>query len=217
MLFPWWPIQIIFLSGRIHGNRIGGSQCGGAGSTWYLGLACARPSHFVRSVRYTRHVRNRTAAACLPQRQVGIQKHSAQVPYALLVAGPSEVLRSIRSADLPWSIQVGVYGWSRMRAGLTDLRAIGGRHTRARFAQCIFCESTVRNGHVHTLACCEHWASFRAEFVALAPPGTDSLAGGLCKAILTVSPENPPSFAAAVSLCDSVDKAASSFWSWSNR
>jgi hypothetical protein len=166
---------------------------------------------------YARHVSSKAVEACTPPWQAGILRHSSQVPYSLLQSAPSDILSRIRGAGLTWSTQVGIYGWSRLRAGLTSLRCIGGKYTRARFAQCIFCAQTVRNGHVHTLACCQRWTSLREAFVALAPAGVDSLAGGLCKAILTAVPESRPSFAAAVELCDAVDRAASVFWSRAGR
>jgi hypothetical protein len=163
---------------------------------------------------YMAHTRAQAASACLPSWRAKVEKHTAQVPYNLLQQVPSEALSHPDLAALPWSTQIAVRGWCRIRAGLPRLRALDGRRSEAKFQQCIFCNQRLRNATVHVVARCPHWLDLRNAFLVNEPVGSNVLAGRLCLAVLNCHPGSLQ-FLAAAELCDAIDRGASLFWSGS--
>lgn len=160
---------------------------------------------------YVRLVQSSLTAACSSSLQAGLDAHGGQVPYTCFQACPSDLLSLSRRCDLPWSVQVKMRGWCRMRAGLPGLRSLHGRRSNARFQRCIFCEGGVRNATVHSLAVCGAWIDYRRAFVVASMSGESLSAHQLTVAILGVHPGSP-GFSEAVILCDAVDARATGFW-----
>ena len=160
---------------------------------------------------YGQYLDGALGSCCSSAMRIGLEAHQGQVPYTLFQSSMSDLLHVARCCNLPWRVQLQMYGWCRVRAGLPCLRHINGKHSRARHQQCIFCGFGVRNGTVHSICFCKRWVVLRTELASSLGSPLVLSAQQLCLAALGTHPRLP-GFAAALALCDAIDCAATTFW-----
>ena len=161
--------------------------------------------------QYKAAVKLAVAKHCRRKWLLQAAKHSGCIPYLSFQPCCSDTLAQMRRMSLPWDVQTGILGWSRLRADLAILRCVNGRRSQARIQSCIFCGFSCRNGLVHVLGVCSGWAEFR-DAVTLSANCKGSLSSGDKALLVLKARPKMPHFVSAVRFADAVDSAASDFW-----
>ena len=185
--------------------------CRSALSHWRVTSWEKWSSHSTDLGKYRAQVRRELLAASFPAWREQASRSGCRVPHLAIQSSPSSALRRVHQAWLPWDAQLAVRGWCRMRAGLPRLRAIQGKHSRAKDQNCIFCDRPgVQRGIVHALSRCPAWESWRQPFLTGAALAPSSPPAALANAILSCQPSQG-TFGPAVLLVDAIDRAATAF------
>ena len=81
----------------------------------------------------------------------------------------------------------------------------------ARYQNCIFCDTAVRNGTNHVVARCSRFAVERARFLAAQGLDSGAAVDVITLAVLRATPDDK-AFNAAVALAAAIDQAAVTVW-----
>ena len=138
------------------------------------------------------------------------RRHSIPVPHATLMTGPSTACERALELKLSWSVLMRQRAHVRIRCGLPSLGHVGGRASKARVQQCLYCDELVSNTWVHVFGCCPMWNAQRDAVTTTLRLG-DARSWDVMYSVLTAFP-GQPQYISALTFIDAVLEQADRFW-----
>ena len=153
---------------------------------------------------YSSYVRRSLRRRCLTDWALAVAPHSWPIPYSDIVAKPTNLFQSAFRAGLHWETLVQQRALSQLRCGQLALGHIGGRRSRAKYRQCLFCNKWYSSMYYHVVCSCEYFADERSHLTS-AKVDVSSLR------CLATDPDDP-SYPAVANFACAVQSQTAKFW-----